>query len=225
MVTFSKPIFSNKHQSNGLQELNLIILHESPEFQELVKGKYHIYKNLQVVIVRQNITNVQGAYMITKNLLQGNVLTAFKNAEGNKRPQIKPNYAMKDVKVHMFCLQSYIMQACYMYRAMVKPYIMLICTSVACVDEINKRLPQFPPRDDRTPQKKLANNKPMDILESAMPKSWQEEIYRQHFDCLTKRHAKFINFCKNLELLDPQRPRPKREVLILWHLQLTTNKS
>eukprot|EP00957_Ditylum_brightwellii_P048763 3699789-Ditylum_brightwellii.AAC.1 len=39
----------------------------------------------------------------------------------------------------------------------------------------------------------------MDILENAMPKSWQEEMWRQHFDFVAKGQAKFISFCKNLK--------------------------
>eukprot|EP00957_Ditylum_brightwellii_P022129 1669621-Ditylum_brightwellii.AAC.2 len=43
----------------------------------------------------------------------------------------------------------------------------------------------------------------MDILENAIPKSWQGEMHRQRFDFVAKGHAKFIRFCKYLELLDP----------------------
>eukprot|EP00957_Ditylum_brightwellii_P061731 4684326-Ditylum_brightwellii.AAC.1 len=74
---------------------------------------------------------------------------------------------------------------------------------VAHVNTINKRLAQFPPRDDRTPQEKLVNNKIMDILENAIPKSWQEEMWRQCFDCVAKGQAKFISFCEILGSLDP----------------------
>eukprot|EP00957_Ditylum_brightwellii_P055403 4198484-Ditylum_brightwellii.AAC.1 len=54
-------------------------------------------------MARQNITNAQGTYVITKNLLQEDVLTSFKSAEGNNRPQTEPNYrqTMKDVHLHM----------------------------------------------------------------------------------------------------------------------------
>eukprot|EP00957_Ditylum_brightwellii_P144634 11018077-Ditylum_brightwellii.AAC.1 len=80
---------------------------------------------------------------------------------------------------------------------------MSIRTFIALVNKINKRIAQFPPRDDRTPQENLADDELMDILENVMPKSWQEEICKQHFDCTAKGQAKFINFCKNHKLLDP----------------------
>eukprot|EP00957_Ditylum_brightwellii_P139752 10649844-Ditylum_brightwellii.AAC.1 len=61
-------------------------------------------QNLQLVIAGQNITDVQGTCTITKSLLQGDTLPAFKDAEGNNRLQTKPNYekTTKDVHLHMF---------------------------------------------------------------------------------------------------------------------------
>eukprot|EP00957_Ditylum_brightwellii_P111393 8495971-Ditylum_brightwellii.AAC.1 len=47
-----------------------------------------VYKSPKAVITGQNITNSQGIYMITKNLLRGNTLTAsIKNSlhEGHVR--------------------------------------------------------------------------------------------------------------------------------------------
>eukprot|EP00957_Ditylum_brightwellii_P167256 12732284-Ditylum_brightwellii.AAC.1 len=49
------------------------------------------------------------------------------------------------------------------------------------------------------------DNELMDILENAIPKSWQGEMCRQHFDFVVKGQAKFIRFCKNLELLEPSK--------------------
>eukprot|EP00957_Ditylum_brightwellii_P062705 4758900-Ditylum_brightwellii.AAC.1 len=46
---------------------------------------------------------------------------------------------------------------------------------VARVNKSNDQLEQFPPRDDRTPQVKLAGKKLMDILENAMPKSQSQK--------------------------------------------------
>eukprot|EP00957_Ditylum_brightwellii_P035330 2679832-Ditylum_brightwellii.AAC.1 len=70
------------------------------------------------------------------------------------------------------------------------------------VNKINYHLEQFLPRDNRTPQVKLAEDKLMDIIENAVPKSWQWEMHQQKFNCTAKGQAKFIWFCKCLELLD-----------------------
>eukprot|EP00957_Ditylum_brightwellii_P189950 14461027-Ditylum_brightwellii.AAC.1 len=56
----------------------------------------------------------------------------------------------------------------------------------ACVNKMNDQLEQFLPRNDRTHQVKLAEDKLIDILENVVPKSWQREMHRQRFDCVVK---------------------------------------
>eukprot|EP00957_Ditylum_brightwellii_P123833 9439635-Ditylum_brightwellii.AAC.1 len=58
-------------------------------------------QNLQAVITRQNVTNPQGMYMITKSMLCRDVLTAFENDDQVNRPQLEPNHkqAMEDVHI------------------------------------------------------------------------------------------------------------------------------
>eukprot|EP00957_Ditylum_brightwellii_P148638 11316490-Ditylum_brightwellii.AAC.1 len=59
-----------------------------------------------------------------------------------------------------------------MHRNLIKAFKMSTQKFTAQVNKINDRLAQFPPRDDRNPQEKLANDKIMDILENVMPKLW-----------------------------------------------------
>eukprot|EP00957_Ditylum_brightwellii_P199006 15169745-Ditylum_brightwellii.AAC.1 len=135
-------------------------------------------QNLQAFITRQNITNAQGV----------------------NGPQIEPNYqqTMTNVQTHMFPLQAYVTQTWYIRQTLAKLHNMSLCAFVACINEMNDWLEQFLPRDNGTPQVKLAEDESMDILENAVPQSWQGEIRRQQFDCAAKGQAKFIRFCKNL---------------------------
>eukprot|EP00957_Ditylum_brightwellii_P138117 10528441-Ditylum_brightwellii.AAC.1 len=81
---------------------------------------------------------------------------------------------------------------------------------------MNDQLESFLPGDNRTPQVKLVEDNLMDILENAIIKSWQGEMCRQRFDCVAKGQAKFIRFCKNLELLDPPKQAQRgRQAAIL----------
>eukprot|EP00957_Ditylum_brightwellii_P168956 12860221-Ditylum_brightwellii.AAC.1 len=73
MVTFSKP--SNMLEPQGSVE-------------EWLK----CWKNLQAIITRKNITDPQGMYAITKSMLHGDTLTAFKNVKGVNRPQSEQVY-------------------------------------------------------------------------------------------------------------------------------------
>eukprot|EP00957_Ditylum_brightwellii_P027894 2107564-Ditylum_brightwellii.AAC.1 len=120
---------------------------------------------------------------------------------------------MKDVHMHMFQLQTYIMQSRYMCWTLMKPHNLTLCTFVACFNKMNDHLEQFPPRDDQTPQVKLAKDKLMDILENAVPKAWQGEMRRQRFDCAAKGQAKFICFCKYLESLDPPKQKNGQDIM------------
>eukprot|EP00957_Ditylum_brightwellii_P097341 7413846-Ditylum_brightwellii.AAC.1 len=62
----------------------------------------------------------------------------------------------------------------------------------ARINKMNNHLEQFPPRDNGTSQVKLTEDKLMDIVENAVPKSWQGGMRRQRFDCTAKGQAKFI---------------------------------
>eukprot|EP00957_Ditylum_brightwellii_P034511 2617014-Ditylum_brightwellii.AAC.1 len=96
---------------------------------------------------------------------------------------------MADVHAHVSLLQTYVTQTSYMCWALAKPMQYNTCKFVIQVNEINKWFALFPPRDDRTPQEKLDNDKIMDILESTSPKDWCDEMRHQRFDCVAKGQA------------------------------------
>eukprot|EP00957_Ditylum_brightwellii_P198464 15125485-Ditylum_brightwellii.AAC.1 len=155
----------------------------------------------------------QGMYAIAKSMLCRDALTAFENDNGVNGPQLEPAYKKKieDTHTHMFPLQAYVTQTRYMHQTLVKPQNISLRAFVAHVNKMNNCLEQFLPRDNGTPQVKLVEDKLMNILENAVPKSWQGGIHRQRFDCMAKGQAKFIQFCKCLELLDPQKQGQKGE--------------
>eukprot|EP00957_Ditylum_brightwellii_P151601 11545121-Ditylum_brightwellii.AAC.1 len=62
-----------------------------------IKEWLKFHHNLEAVIIGQTFTNAKGMYGITKSILRGDTLMAFKYAEGVNRPQTKPNYS-KTVK-------------------------------------------------------------------------------------------------------------------------------
>eukprot|EP00957_Ditylum_brightwellii_P161424 12290946-Ditylum_brightwellii.AAC.1 len=74
-------------------------------------------------------------------------------------------------------------------------------------NKTSKGLILFPSRDDETPPKKSDNDKIMDILESASPKDWHDKMRHQRFSFSAKRQPKLINFCDNLEILDPTKAK------------------
>eukprot|EP00957_Ditylum_brightwellii_P096235 7330664-Ditylum_brightwellii.AAC.1 len=78
----------------------------------IVKEWLKFWQNLEAVITKQSITNTQDMCAVIKNLLCGDALTAFKNAEEINGSQIKHSYkeAMRNRHKHMFPLHAYITQ-------------------------------------------------------------------------------------------------------------------
>eukprot|EP00957_Ditylum_brightwellii_P154874 11787438-Ditylum_brightwellii.AAC.1 len=162
-------------------------------------------QSLQAVITGQNIIDPQGMCAITKSILYSGTLTVFENAKGVNGHQSEQAYkkTKKVAHMHMFLLRAYITQTRYMCWTMMIPHDMSLCAFVAHVNKMNDCLEQFLCRDDGTPQVKLVEDNLMDTLENVVPESWQGEMRRQKFDCVAKGQAKFIQFCKCLELLKP----------------------
>eukprot|EP00957_Ditylum_brightwellii_P116872 8915109-Ditylum_brightwellii.AAC.2 len=49
----------------------------------------------------------------------------------------------------------------------------------------------------------------MGILESAVPKVWQDKMKHQRFEYVGKGQAKFISFCETLEPIDPKKHKER----------------
>eukprot|EP00957_Ditylum_brightwellii_P116541 8889610-Ditylum_brightwellii.AAC.1 len=73
---------------------------------------------------------------------------------------------------------------------------MSTCKFVAQVNKVNEIVAQFPPRDDRNPQEKLAK-----VMAG-------RDVQSQRFDCTAEGQAEFFSCYKNLEFLDP--PKDKK---------------
>jgi len=81
---------------------------------------------------------------------------------------------------------------------------------VSHVCEINKMLVHFPTADQ---DRRLPNNKMLDLLEFGMPSSWQKAMILQDFDPIDHTMAELVSFCERLELTEPEveKRSPKNE--------------
>eukprot|EP00957_Ditylum_brightwellii_P005733 437296-Ditylum_brightwellii.AAC.1 len=82
-----------------------------------------------------------------------------------------------------------------MQRALLKSYKVFLQTFIARVNKINDWLEKFPPRDGKTPQIKLVDDKLMDFMRNEMPNCWS-----------------------------PQSNRPRRAEPLLWQQPLATSR-
>eukprot|EP00957_Ditylum_brightwellii_P209916 15364345-Ditylum_brightwellii.AAC.1 len=74
-----------------------ITFYDNGSIEEWLKFHQH----LPAFINRQNITDLQDIYVVTKSMLHRDMLTAFENAKGVDRPQSEPAYKTTMEGVHM----------------------------------------------------------------------------------------------------------------------------
>eukprot|EP00957_Ditylum_brightwellii_P208775 15358876-Ditylum_brightwellii.AAC.1 len=171
MATFSKPLTAGEPQGNNTQELKPIILIEHPQVRELTKANYHTYNLCTVsynthlpiynlAIPFYDIGSVEEWLKFCKNLQA--VIT------GQSITDSQGIYAITKSMLHGDTLTAFenakgvnIPQSEQTYKK----------TMGACVNEMNDLLEQVSPRDNGTPQVKLVEDKVMDILDNAVPKS------------------------------------------------------
>ncbi len=88
------------------------------------------------------------------------------------------------------------MQKRYMHRIMVKPCTISIRKYAAWLAEINGYLNDFPPHhaNQAIPVDEL-----LEILEFAIPVSWQHQMTRHRIDPSQQTIVQFVQFCECLE--------------------------
>ena len=70
---------------------------------------------------------------------------------------------------------------------------------IARVNELNGYLDLFPPYN---PDQKLPNDKLLDLLEFAVPNSWQKQFWLQGFDPIQHSITEFTQFCKCFKFME-----------------------
>ena len=85
----------------------------------------------------------------------------------------------------------------YMRRECRKPADMTIRDFFTRFQQLNlENLPQFPPFGEG---QSLTNDEVIDVMLSAVPKSWTKEMDRQGFDAITQPLTELITFCERIE--------------------------
>jgi hypothetical protein len=158
-------------------------------------------RDLKRILVGQNITQGAGKYMMIRRLIFGDTLAVFnKNAQelGN---ETNANFelALQAVTTHVFPQRALSYQKRYMRRYMRKPRNMTTREFAARVNELNEYLKQFPPYDD---DQELAEEEILDILEFAVPNTWQKNMVLQGFDPLMHTSSDFVAFCERHEFTE-----------------------
>ena len=112
------------------------------------KEWFRFRKDLDRVLVGQNITEPDAKYSMTRRLLEGDAQAKFDEAVTTHGEMSDENYTkvMDAVATHVLPVKGLAYQKRYMRRFMRKPSNMKIREFVAHVNELNNYLKQFPPK-------------------------------------------------------------------------------
>lgn len=155
-------------------------------------------RDLNRVLVGQNITTGPPKFAMARRLLEGDALSKFNERAQANGAETSANFTatLQEVTTHVFPKKALALQKRYMRRFMRKPRELKTRPYVARVMELNAFLRLFPPygMDQALPQEEL-----MDIFEFSMPASWQKQAIIQGFDIMQHTPNEFVEFCERLE--------------------------
>ena len=158
-------------------------------------------KNLDKVILGQNLTTGMAKYAIVRRVLTGNALATFNAAADQHGNVTNENYrlCMADVTKHVFPAKALQTQKRFMRRYLRKPNDKTIREHAARVVEMNNWLTEFPPIRDNQPATKLSDDALLEVLEFGCPNSWQKQMVLQDFDPMEHTVQEFTRFCERIE--------------------------
>ena len=150
-------------------------------------------KDLDKIVVGQNVTTGPGKYGMARRLLDGDALAAFDSAAQESGTETNEHFTavLEKMATHIFPKRALAMQRRYMRRFMRKPHDMRMREFLARLNELNGYLPYFP---DGTEASKLPDDELIDIGEYACPASWQKQMFLQGFDPLEHTLLDFLDF-------------------------------
>ena len=152
-------------------------------------------RDLNRVLVGQNITTGQGKFTMIRRLITGDTLAVFNKAaqEHGNETNVTFLQCLQDVTNHIFPQCALSFQKRYMRRYLRKPRDMPTREFVARISEMNEYLKQFPPFEDN---QAIDDEEIIDIVEFGIPSSWQKSMVLQGFDPMENSLADLVAFCK-----------------------------
>ena len=195
---------SNPGQASSQKYKKSILIFRHGSVEDFLEWK----KDLESVFEGQAIRTAPAKFAMTKRLLEGDPLIQFENAIALHGEETDEHFqqVMRDLILYVFPRKALRIQKRYMRRQMRKPQSMKVRDFVARVQEINNCLSQFPPFGDA---QTLPEDEILDILESAVPNSWQREFVKTGYDPMENDVKEFIDRSERLELTEQLDPKSK----------------
>jgi len=188
---------SNPSQTTSQKYKKSVCIFRHGSIEDFLEWK----KDLEAVFEGQSIRTAPAKFAMAKRLLEGDPLINFENSIALHGDETEENYqaVMRDLMLYIFPKKALRIQKRYMRRQMRKPREMRVRDFVARVQEMNNYLKYFPPFED---VQILPEDEILDILESAVPNTWQKEFVRSGFDPIEHDVREFIERSERVELTE-----------------------
>ena len=153
--------------------------------------------------INKGLALAKGAnqYALMRQLLQGDTLGAFNTFAEAAGDENEANYAstINALTKYIFPHRALAIQKKYMRRHMRKPFGVSIRQYKARLEEMRLYLKEFP---DYTEAQAMDDDDLKEILEHAIPASWQKEMTRQGFEPINNTLNEFVEFCERMEVTE-----------------------
>jgi hypothetical protein len=147
-------------------------------------------KDLNKVIVRQNVQSAPGKYAMTRCLLDGDALTAQETDDHYVK-------CMHSLAVHVFPKNALMIQRQWFHQYLHKRIEDSMREFVARVNEINEMMEHFPPALNK--DQMISNTEMKDLLEFAIPTIWRVKMAEHAFRSIDHEIPDIVEFCERLE--------------------------
>jgi hypothetical protein len=155
-------------------------------------------KNLDKVLIGQNVTTGPPTYAMARRVLEGAALAKFEASVVERGTETLEHFALVigDMGAYVFPQRALQMEKRFMRRFMRKPRKLKMREFMARVEELNHDLRYFPAY---VAGARLLEDELLDIYEYGVPSNWQKQFLLQGFDPIEHTKQEFLEFCERLE--------------------------
>jgi hypothetical protein len=159
-------------------------------------------KDLNKVLVGQNVLSATDMFAMTRRLLDGDALAAFNTKAVTLSQETEANYTlcMQALSIHVFPKNALTIQRQWFHRYLHKRMENSMREFVARINEINAMMEEFPP--SFTKDQMISDSEMKDLLEFAIPISWRVKMAEHAFRPIEHSVPDIVEFCERLEFTE-----------------------
>jgi hypothetical protein len=159
-------------------------------------------KDLNKVLVGQNVLSAPDKFAMTRRLLDGDALAAFNTKASTCSQETDANYTlcMQALSTHVFPKNALTIQRQWFHRYLHKRVDNSMREFVARINEINTMMEEFPPEFKKTQM--ISDSEMKDLLEFAIPISWRVKMAEHAFRPIEHSVPDIVEFCERLEFTE-----------------------